>query len=353
MIHTLDNITIADLAQSIRLGEDASFLYRKQVAYVGKFGQHDHATGKLLGDAVNITKAEIDHWALSVKEQVADGVDIPMQKTHNPASPVDETYGHVIDAETGLDEKGRYSLFFICSFGDEEKAKVAPVSGCSIYQPASYANGVGKRYVRPIRHLMLTTSSTIPDMGKFIALSLIPDKGIPTMNEFLKNLAITLGITVAEDATDESLSGLISAAYMALNKKVSELTAKVTEVTGLLDAAKTQTAALSLPPVVVTTTQNLRKGKLDALVGSGKISPAMRDSLVESFKKPSGIVALSLSEDQTSVNDEVFDSVLVALSLIPDAAITGRKMQNVGDENDGDDKDAFLSYVKKNHAKKE
>lgn len=353
MIHTLDNITIAGLAQSIRLGEDASFLFRKQVAYEGKFGQHDHGTGKLIGDAVSITKAEIDHWAASVKEQVADGISIPMQKTHNPTTSVEDTYGYVIDAETGTDEKGRYSLFFICSFADPEKAKLAPVADCSIYQPPSYANGVGKRYVRPVRHLMLTTAATIPDMGKFVALSLIPDKGTPTMNEFLKNLAIALGITVADDATDETLSSLISAAYTALATKVTELTAKVTEVTGLLDAAKTQTAALSLPPVVVTTTQNLRKGRLDALVTKGKISPAMRDSLVESFKKPSGVVALSLSEDQTSVNDEVFDAVYTALSLIPDAAILGRNMGNVGDPKTGDEKDSYLEYVKKAHAKKQ
>ena len=335
MIHSLDNISIVDLAQSVKLGEVASLLYRKQVAYVGKFGQHEHTTGKLIGEAVNITADEINHWATSVREQVADGVKIPMQKTHNPTTSPDEAYGYVIDAEVGPDDKGRYSLFFICEFGDAEKAKVAPVADCSVYQPPSYANGVGKRYVRPIRHLMLTTASTIPDMGKFVALSLIPDQG-NIMNEFLKNLALALGITVADDATDETLSSLI--------------TAKVTEGTGLRNAAKVQTAALSLPPVVVSTQQNIRKARLDALVGK-QISPAVRDSLVEMFNKPSGVVALSLSEDQTQVNDEVFDGVVLALSLMPDTKILGTGLPNKGTPKDPNKKATILDHVKDTIAK--
>ena len=344
MIHSLDNISIVDLAQSVKLGEVASLLYRKQVAYVGKFGQHEHTTGKLIGEAVNITADEINHWATSVREQVADGVKIPMQKTHSPTTSPDEAYGYVIDAEVGPDDKGRYSLFFICEFGDTEKAKVAPVADCSVYQPPSYANGVGKRYVRPIRHLMLTTASTIPDMGKFVALSLIPDQG-NAMNEFLKNLALALGITVAEDATDESLSNLITAAYADTLAKVNNLTAKVAEVTGLLDAAKVQTAALSLPPVVVSTQQNIRKARLDAMVGH-QISPAVRDSLVEMFNKPSGVVALSLNEDQTQVSDEVFDGVVLALSLMPDTKILGTGLLNKGTPKDPNKKRTFLDHVK-------
>ena len=133
MIHVLDNISIKGLNQAVSLGEKSSRLYKKQVAYVGQFGQYDHATGKLVSDPVKITKEEIDHWVKSVKEQASDGVTIPMQKTHKPTTSVDEAYGYVIDAVAEPDEKGRYSMFFICEFGDEKKAEVASVADCSIY----------------------------------------------------------------------------------------------------------------------------------------------------------------------------------------------------------------------------
>lgn len=351
MIHSLDTISIKGLSPAIMLGEKSSHLYRKQVAYVGQFGQYDHSTGKLVSQPVPITKAEIDHWAQSVKEQVADGVKIPMQKTHSPTTSVEEAYGYIVDAETGPDEKGRYSLFLVCEFGDEKKAEVATVADCSIYQPPSYTNGVGKMYARPIRHLMLTTAATIPDMGKFIALSLIPEG--KTMNEFLKQLAIALGIVVEDNADDASVSALITAAYTKLTESVASLTTKLTEATETITAIKASSVAMSLPPVVVSTTQNMRKSRLEAMVVGGKITPAMRDSLTATFAKPSGVIALSLNEDQTAVSDEVFDGVIVALSLLPDTDLAGRKLPNQGDPKDFDNKPKTIEdYVKKTYADK-
>lgn len=346
MIHSLDNISVTNLSQPVRLGEASSLLYRKQVAYVGRYGQHNHATGKLIGEPVVITKADIDHWAQSIKEQNADGVSIPMQKTHNPDTDPDQTYGYVVDAETGPDEKGRYSLFFICEFGDSEKAKVAPVADCSIYQPPRYANGVGKSYTRPVRHLMLTTASTIPGMGKFIALSLLPES--PKMNVFLKQLAISLGIVVPDDATDATISQLILVAWSGLSTKVTALTTQLTEQAELTSALKASSVALALPPVVVTTQQNMRRARLDAMVVGQQITPAMRDSLVATFAKPSGVIALSLNEAQTEVSDEVFDGVVLALSLLPSSDITGRKMGNNGDpkEIDSKSKGSIADFVR-------
>ena len=108
--------------------------------------------------------------------------------------------------------------------------------------------------------------------------------------------------------------------------------------------------ALSLPPVVVSTQQNIRKARLDALVGK-QISPAVRDSLVEMFNKPSGVVALSLSEDQTQVNDEVFDGVVLALSLMPDTKILGTGLPNKGTPKDPNKKATILDHVKDTIAK--
>lgn len=346
MIHSLDTISIKGLSPAIKLGESNAHLYRKQVAYVGQFGQYDHSTGKLVSEPVPITKGEIDHWSQSVKEQVADGVKIPMQKTHSPTTSVEEAYGYIVDAETGPDEKGRYSLFLVCEFGDEKKAEVATVADCSIYQPPSYTNGVGKMYARPIRHLMLTTAATIPDMGKFIALSLIPEG--KTMNEFLKQLALALGIVVEDNADDASVSALITAAYSKLADSVASLTTKLTEATETITAIKAQSVAMSLPPVVVSTTQNMRKSRLESMVVGGKITPAMRDSLVATFAKPSGVIALALNEDQTAVSDEVFDGVVLALSLLPDTEITGKQLPNQGDPKDFDKKPKTIADFVKN-----
>ena len=328
MIHSLDNISIKGLTQAISLGEKSSHLYKKQVAYVGQFGHYDHKTGKLVSDPVRITNEEIDHWVKSVKEQTADGVAIPMQKTHNPTTSVEESYGKVIDAVAEPDDKGRYSMFFVCEFGDEKKAELATVADCSIFQPPSYVSGVGKQYIRPVRHLMLTTAPTIPDMAKFVALSLVTPEA-PTMDKFLKDLALALGITVADDATNETVSGLISAAYAKLATSVTDLTTKLTEATATVTTLKAASVAMSLPPVVVSTTQNMRKSRLDAMVGK-TITPAVRDSLVATFIKPSGVVSLSLSEDQSQVTDEVFDGVAIALSQLPDLGLLGRKMTNAG-----------------------
>jgi hypothetical protein len=312
MLHDLDTLNLIKVGLDLpvsSLSNGRTFL--KEVAYVGTFGHYDQVTGKLIR-SYDITKEVLDHWRDSVKEQVRDGISIPIQGTHKDTENVDEASGLVLDASTGLDSKGRYGLFFVCEFSTEDKAAdLSKVADVSIYQPASYVPGSGKVYARPIRHLMLTLKPVIHGLDKFVALSITTEE--PSSMNVLKSLATSLGVTVAETATEEEISAAISAEFSA----VKALAKPIEQSGGSIVPAAVRS--------MVTKTRGL---SLDKLVAEQKITPAMKTKLSESFASKD---VVALSADGADVEDPVFDGVVLALSMLPSAAILGKQLPNNGD----------------------
>lgn len=347
MLHDLDQVFVKDIAPSKRVGAK---LWRKQAAYVGMFNQYDHSTGEPTGNPVEIKPEDIDHWAQSVKVQVKNGVAIPMQRTHEPTTDPELADGYVIDADTGNDEKGRYSLFLICEFKNEDAERdLASVADVSIYQPPSYVDGTRTMYVRPIRHLMLTTAPTIPGMSRFVALSLTPRK--PTMlSEFAKRLAQMFGLTLVDGDTDETIFSKIGGLWATAKANVEQLTAAL--------AAKPAepVVAMSLPPLAVNMAHKARTSTLENLVQSGRITPAQRDELQKVWCGPNGsTVALSLNATQDDIEDPLFNNLVAALSLTPAKNIVGGSvLPNAGAPTvqDNAKADRFLNRVRKNAEKK-
>jgi hypothetical protein len=312
MLHDLDTVNLIktglDLPVS-SLSNGRTFL--KEVAYVGNFGHYDQVTGKLKR-GYPITKETLDHWRDSVKEQIRDGIAIPIQGTHKDTENVEEASGLVIDATTGTDSKGRYALFFVCEFATEEKAaELSKVADVSIYQPASYVPGSGKVYARPIRHLMLTLKPVVHGLDKFVALS-ITTEDTENMNALLA-LATSLGVTVAESATEEEISNAISAEFAAVKALAKPIEQSVGSV---------------IPAAVRSMVTKTRGLSLDKLVAEQKITPAMKVELSKSFASKD---VVALSADGADVEDPVFDGVVVALSMLPSTNILGKTLPNVGD----------------------
>lgn len=314
MIHETDNISLKDVG----LDAPASvspLLHWKEVAYVGKFGHYDHNTGAPI-DEIDITPEVMEHWHDSIKKQVADGVRIPIQDTHEDNGDVDKAYGSILDAKIAPDSKGRSGLHFLCEFGDEEKAKIRSVSDVSVYQPPSFAVA-GKVYARPVRHLMLTTKPAVTGLDKFVALSLAPviAKPVPIIklsaqghSAMLKPLLTKLGITFKDDATDEQLCALLETEVVALR-------ARATPIQQAIGAGIAKLLAKS------------RESQLSALVTGQVITPAVKDKLAAAFADNK---AVALSADGEP-NDDIFDNVLLALQAMPSGDLLGKKRSQDSD----------------------
>ncbi len=326
LIHNLDRVALSpdvglDAATSI-----GTNCYKKQVSYPGKFG-HYPKPGEAKFEIV-ITPELQRHWLQTIKSQIADGVMIPLQTTHEDSGDPTKTgaIGKVIDAIIEPDSKGREGLFFICEVPNEEDVALLTVSCASLYQPPSFTSGTGKTYARPIRHCMVTTKPTIPGLDKWVALSLPEEK---ETNMDWRAWAISQGINVPEGFTEEQIAELVAT-------ELSTLRASATPV------------AQSIPNYARKLVAGNRASKLTELVTKGIITPAVSTAIGNLFKDGAH-VALSLSEDGSvdDVTDPLFDGVTAALSLLPTKSVTPGTATRVpvGAPQDGDKKTMSASSL--------
>jgi len=166
-----------------------------------------------------------------------------------------------------------------------------------------------KVWVRPIQHVGVTDYPVVGDLEGFtIAASIVEMSQTP----MLKTLAETLGLTVADGATDEEIAKMIEEAFTQMQADLEAAQSGASAEGGTKtgdDGNQGGTVAASNDPVVQQLIRDNRTMKVDSLLAARKITPAQAKTFKSQF---------------VDVLGEGFDAAYaVALSNEPIASITG------------------------------
>lgn len=253
-------------------------VFRKESLKAGTFYKN--------GQEFTISREDLIHFGKSVDVQLEKGIriDLPSEHTGDP----DKSRGKVIGQEVVDD-----SLFLFVEFANDEYAKLADTAEVSVFVPPSYEVGTtGEVLHRPLRHLALTQDPVVNDLQPFeMVLSRKPQMK-------MSELAKSVGVSVEDGADDTVIGKAIAAAFKAKKAVKPEVKKKPEEET-----------KLSHDPVTAQLLKENRQGKIQALVASRKITPAIQKQLEDAWTTDEQIT-LSLSNPATM---EAFNSVIQSL----------------------------------------
>lgn len=258
--------------------------YRKAILKVGQFRKPDGVEFELSADAL---KAMADTYS----QMAHDGHKVPIPLGHTDEE--DKNRGYVDKMEFADD-----MLFMECEAIGAEAIEQFEQSDCSCFIPPKWEDAEGREYIRPIRHVALTQYPVIPGLGKFegIAASLVPPKKEENTMDLSK---IQAALGLSEALTDDNAEALILGGIGQLKEKASPS-----------DPLQTARDAIKVMPGIMDTAKVNRETKLNALVLSQKISPAVKDKLVEMYTTEESLL-LSLTADGGTSE---FDKLVLILS---------------------------------------
>lgn len=270
--------------------------FRKEVIKKGQYVQ------KVDGLQFEITDDTLAHWVAQFAAMRKNGVKVPVPMGHDESA--ESNRGWVEDLFVDGD-----ALVMVCELFDKDVANLVKRNDVSVYSPPTWVDGKGNKYLRPIRHIALTPTPVIPELDEFrpIAASFERKKSMPMD---LKKLGADIGI--GDELTEDTAAALILDHCTKMKDAVAtaDKTAKSAEA-----KAKAAEAAKGKPlPEIDSTLLSLahdnRTMKLDALVAAGKITPAVKDKLVEAFiGDDSAALKLSLQTKTADVFDDVVKSL--------------------------------------------
>jgi hypothetical protein len=237
--------------------------------------------------AFSVDEDLIMHWHDTVTKMLSEGVGIPVPLRHTENT--EDNRGQVFRSRVGVNSKGKQALFLGIRFRDADAAKLAKSSDVSIFVPGSFKDGKGRTWFKPIRHVALTNYPVIPGLEPFkpIVASLVEKKIMS-----LSSLAEKLSIPVA-DKEEAELEAAIVSAFSDLTRQVEDLTKKVTELEGgEVDPEDEEEEEAPVAASLVNLMRDNRTMKIDALVGEGRITPAVAAAAKKKF---TGDVSLKLS----------------------------------------------------------
>lgn len=283
--------------------------FRKELIRVGSWVHPD------TGQDIEVTPERIDHWVAQFARMKADGVKVPVPSDHSNAAK--DQRGWVVE----MFREGDSLIGLLEVTGQDAILEAArnDVSVQILDLTQTTAGGL-KEYPDAIGHVALTPVPVITGMKGMVAISAsrgtvnVPvfrlSTGATNM-EALKKVASAMGITVAEDATEESVLAAILSSIEA-SKKTSEVeAAKAKETAAALSLARTELAKhtpAKYDAMTLELSRENRTNKIDALVNAGKITPAVADALKVTWC-PADDAALSLSLGQNGT----FKDTLAAL----------------------------------------
>lgn len=298
----IDKNLVLDIPDGISAQTSDPLVFEQQVIYVGDFTKRNPTTGQV-EYSFSIDEATIDHWVATHEKLKEAGIDVPMPEGHTEESS--KRKSTVLSLSKKQDSKGRTSLFATHKFKDLESAKAHKASKVSLFSPPVFYHQ-DKTFVRPIRHIAFTDYPVIGDLdpSTTIAASYC-SKEKPSMT---KALALSLGIELPADATDESASKLIEASYKSLQAKADPAKADPAKADPVkADPVKNQIANQP-DPIMLSLARDNRQMKIDRLVIDRKITSANAKELKEKWAGQD----LSLSAESVSA----FDSVLSTLEKL-------------------------------------
>jgi len=266
--------------------------YRKVVIREGEFTKDSD------GVEFEVTADTNKHWALVFSQMKEAGIRVPVPDGHT--TDPKKNRGWLVDLFVDDEE-----LISVIDILGEDHALVAARSDVSLYVPATFVDGEGREWKRPITHVALCTDPVIPGLGQFVpmAASFLVMKG----NE-MEWKELQEGLGIEEEMTDENAQELILAAFkITVKEKDVALSAKKTAE----DALKLSATGDDPDPIIVKLAAENLTMKFDGLVSAGRATPATRDELVKTFiGDDNAALALSLKK---GVATTVADAVIKAL----------------------------------------
>lgn len=272
--------------------------FEKQVIYVGSFTTH--LPDGSVHQKFEVDESDIDNWVQQFSQMSADGVEVPMPVRHT-TDPTQKA-AKATKLIKKPDSKGRMSLYVSGEFISLDRAKELKASQVSLHSPKAIAVN-GKSYQRPITHIAFTDYPSIPDLEQLKALSLSYDKPKELDLMTIKQYAEKLGITVADDMSDEEIEKAIEAHF----KKPAQPPTEPSQETKSL--SNDQQALLSM-------VKENRSMKIDQLAKEGRITPAVAKSFKKEF-----VEALSLDRQST----DGFEATASALKEMPAVVSLGER----------------------------
>lgn len=248
--------------------------YRKELMKIGHYD--DEA-----GEDFDVTSETLDHWIKTFAEMKQNGNKIPIPLAHTKADDPKANAGWCLNM---FRDNGTLVGSLALS---NEKRELALSTDVSIFSPPEYVDANGVKYIQPITHIALTTNPSVSGLGAFKQLSLSSSKGDPDMDP--KTLAKLLGL--AEDA-DEAV-----------------ITAEITKLKTPAQTIAASQGVTTVDPQFMQMVSETRTGKLDTLLNSEVITPALKDKIAKVFVE-SAALTLSMSKGGDKV---YFDLLMEAL----------------------------------------
>lgn len=313
-------------AQIATQGVDANGQpFRRYVKEVIRTGWYVKESDDLEFEA---TPAMLSNWVAEFGRMKENGVKVTVPETHRGDGIPRLNRGFVDDLFVADNPDGSQSLFMSCTLVGADSIKLASVADVSLYSPATFTDGKGNTYQRPIRHVALVTDPVVPGLGAFIpiAASLARSQNMDLL-ELIKKIGQALGIT--EDITDQNAATLVVPAVNALIDKVKggaadtppaggdtppapamstpdagAAPAATPAVPAVAAAAAPQikritteyAASLAASPMVVKSIADSRRLQIDNLLEKGKVNAAVHKRLIDRWVGTENkAVALSLA----------------------------------------------------------
>lgn len=255
----------------------------------------------------SVTMAALENWVTQFAAMKSNGRRVPIPDGHDNYGKAGANLGWV----DSLWIEGE-SLWMACTIIGEDAMRTVARSDVSLFSPPRFTDSDGITYVRPIRHVAACTDQVVTGLRDFIPLEAsFRLKGENMTLEKLKEIAASLGLdpeTIVDEAAgvDTVLDKVcLSLGEWQAEKKKAE--AEKVTLTASLATEKAKNAdkppadpikPKAEPPnaMLVQSLAENRRLKVDALILSGHITPAVRDKLVEQFiGEDDKAVALALS----------------------------------------------------------
>lgn len=254
------------------------FRFKKQLIRIGDYVKESDNL------EFSITQSTLRHWVATFQAMQENGVEVPVPLGHSFDALQNRGYLR------GLSIEGDFLVGLIDLIG-KDAVELAARNDVSLYVPASFTDGKGKRYVRPIIHVALTPYPVVPGLGDFqaVAASFVKEKAKMDWTKIREALGIKA------ELKDENAEALLLAAFEEAKKPVTPATTPEPKPT------------VELSPVVLELAIDNRKLKLGQLVDARRITPATRDKLVALFTKKETL-ALSLT------NGDSFNELVAVLA---------------------------------------
>lgn len=288
-----------------------------------KLGTYIHPIHKW---KLNVTEDRLYKWLTNFKAMRENGVDVEVPLDHSFSA--EKNLGYVIDAMVEKDAKGVLTLFGILAVkGEEANNVIERNKNVSVWIAENYTDGKGTFYGEVIKHCSVVQQPVMPQQESFVQIAAsmqgteekIPIYFLGSNNmkkELLEQFRKLFGFD--DKVTEETLFSAIETGLKEKKVEDKKIQENLLSLKAQLEKATSKAASMGeeekgMDANTLELVGTTMADKLELLVSSGKITPAVSKSLSSALIGAQGSrneKALSLGENQTpSVATLVIDAL--------------------------------------------